>query len=71
VANAGRQSSYLLPLLVLPAVVPLVLAAAEATRLAVEHDVGSDWWRWVQLIAAFAIVFVAAGIALFEYAVEE
>ena len=31
VANTGRQSSYLLPLLVLPAVIPLVLGAAEAT----------------------------------------
>ena len=52
VANTGRQSSYLLPLLVLPTVIPLVLGAAEATRLAVEHDFGPDWWRWVQLLAA-------------------
>ena len=71
VANTGRQSSYLLPLLVLPTVIPLVLGAAEATRLAVEHDFGPDWWRWVQLLAGFAIVFITAGIVLFEFAVEE
>ena len=71
VANTGRQSSYLLPLLVLPAVIPLVLGAAEATRLAVEHDFSQDWWRWVQLLAAFAIIFITAGIVLFEFAVEE
>ena len=71
VANTGRQSSYLLPLLVLPTVIPLVLGAAEATRLAVEHDFSQDWWRWVQLLAAFAIVFITAGIVLFEFAVEE
>lgn len=70
-ACGSRQSSYLLPLLVLPAVVPLVLGAAEATRLAVENDFGPDWWRWVQLLAAFAVVFVTAGTVLFEFAVEE
>jgi heme exporter protein B len=71
VANTGRQSSYLLPLLVLPAVVPLVLGAAEATRLAVEYEFGPAWWRWVQLLAGFAVVFITAGIVLFEFAVEE
>ena len=71
VANTGRQSTYLLPLLTLPAVVPLVLGAAEATRLAVAEDFGPDWWRWVQMLAAFAVIFVAAGVALFEFAVEE
>jgi heme exporter protein B len=70
-ANAGRQSSHLLTLLVLPAVAPLVLGAAEATRLAIEHDFGPAWWRWVQLLAAFAVVFVAAGTVLFDFVVEE
>ena len=64
-ACGSRQSSYLLPLLVLPAAVPLVLGAAEATRLAVEHDFGPDWWRWIQLLAAFAVVFVTAGTRAF------
>ena len=36
-----------------------------------EHDFGPAWWRWVQLLAGFAIVFVTAGIVLFEFAVEE
>ena len=71
VASSERQSSYLLPLLVLPAVVPLVLGAAEATRLVMEQDFGPEWRRWIQLLAAFAVVFVTAGIVLFEFAVEE
>jgi heme exporter protein B len=71
VANTGRQSSYLLPLLVLPTIIPLVLGAAEATRLAAEHDFGPAWWRWVQLLGAFAIIFITAGIGLFEFAIEE
>jgi heme exporter protein B len=58
-------------LLVLPLVIPVVLAAAEATRLITVDDLGPAWWRWVQLLGAFAIVFVTAGTALFSFVVEE
>jgi heme exporter protein B len=66
-----RHSAYLLPLLVLPVVIPVVLAAAEATRLTVDADLGPEWWRWVQLLAAFAIVFVTGGLVLFDFVAEE
>ena len=66
-----RHGGGLVALVVLPLSVPVLLAAAEATRLLMEGDPGPEWWRWIQLLAAFAIVFLAAGIALFEYAVEE
>ena len=70
-ASGIRHSAYLLPLLVLPLVIPVVLAAAEATRLAVENDLGAPWWQWVELLGAFAIISVTAGIALFDYVVED
>jgi heme exporter protein B len=60
-----------LALLVLPLVIPVVVAAAEATRLILENDLGREWWRWIQFLAAFAVVFVVAGSVLFEYAVKE
>jgi hypothetical protein len=47
------------------------LGVAEATRLAIEHDFSADWWRWMQLLACFAVVFVTAGIVLFEFAIED
>jgi heme exporter protein B len=67
--QAGRAN--LLALLVLPVVVPVVLGAAEATRLLVPDELGAAWWRWVQLLAAFAVVFITAGWILFEYVIEE
>ena len=70
-ATGIRHSAYLLPLLVLPTVIPVVLAAAEATRLTVEGHFDLEWWRWIQLLGAFAIVFVSVGIALFDFAVED
>jgi heme exporter protein B len=66
-----RQSAYLLPLLVLPMAVPVVLGAAEATRLAADGDFGPEWWRWIQLLAAFAVLFVTLGMVLFDFVVED
>jgi heme exporter protein CcmB len=65
----GRSGS--LATLVLPLVLPVVLAASEATRLGLEGDLGPAWGRWVLLLAAFAVVFVAAGCALFEFTVAD
>ena len=66
-----RQGGNLLMLLVLPMVIPVVLAAAEATRLIAAGDIGPQWLRWVQLLAAFAVVFTTAGTVLFDFAVED
>jgi heme exporter protein B len=69
-ASLGRSGS-LLVLLALPLVLPVLLAAAEATRLLVEGNIDAVWWRWVQLLAAFAAAFVVAGALLFEFALED
>ncbi len=66
-----RQRNAVLSLLVLPLVLPVVLAGAEATRLIAEDNLGVPWWRWVQFLAAFAIVFTTIGIVLFGFLVEE
>ncbi len=66
-----RHSANLSVLLVLPLVIPVVLAAAEATRLIAQDDLGAEWWRWMQLLAAFAVVFTTAGTVLFEFVAEE
>jgi heme exporter protein B len=71
VTHGLRQRSAVLSLLVLPLLLPLVLAAAEATRLGAEGDLGSEWWRWVQFLGAFAIVYTTLGIVLFGFLVEE
>ncbi len=70
-ASGIRQKGSLLVLLVLPLVVPVLLAAAEATRLMCEDRLGAEWWRWVQLLGAFAGVFVAGGTMLIDVAVED
>ncbi len=66
-----RRGGSLLALLVLPLVVPVLLAAAEATRLIAEDDLGADWWGWVRLLSAFAVLFVTAGVVLFDFVIED
>ena len=70
-ASGLGRSGTLLSILALPLMIPVVLAAAEATRLLAEGQLGDAWWRWIQFLGAFAIVFLTAGTVLFEYAIED
>jgi heme exporter protein B len=61
----GRDS--LLPLLALPVLAPLLIAASRATEAAFGSttiDTNSGW-AWVALLAVFAVSFAAAGAAAF------
>ena len=58
-------------LLALPAAIPVVLAAAEATRLLAEGRLDAAWWDWNGLLAAFAAIFTVAGMVLMDFVVEE
>jgi heme exporter protein B len=70
-ATGGGKGGQLLVLVVLPLAIPVLLAAAECTRLTVENRIDDAWWRWLQLEGAFSVVFVTAGALLFEYAIED
>lgn len=66
-----RRHGSLAALVTLPMVIPVVLAAAEASRLLVEGGLGAAWWRWVQLLGGFALIFTVVGTVLFEFVIEE
>jgi heme exporter protein B len=70
-ATSLGRSGNLLVVLVLPLAIPVILAAAEATRLIAESHIDAAWWRWVQFLGAFAVVFVIVGTLLFPAAVED
>jgi heme exporter protein B len=63
--------SGLLSVVLLPLASPVVLAAAAATRCLVVEDFGDSWWRWLQLLGCFALVFGTLGSVLFEVVIEE
>jgi heme exporter protein B len=71
VAIGLRRKGGLVALIQLPLAVPVLLAAGDATRRLAEGDLGRDFWRWAQLLAAFAAMFLTLGVLVFEFLVEE
>jgi heme exporter protein B len=71
VTSGTRHRANPLVLLVVPLALPVLLGAAEATRLMMASDFGAEWLRWTQLLGAFATIFVTAGVVLFDFVVEE
>jgi len=66
-----RIREVLLPILLLPIVVPIILAAVNATREVLIHQDFSTLGSWLQLLVAFDVIFVAAGFLVFDYVVGE
>jgi heme exporter protein B len=69
-ADGLRVRDTLLPLLLLPVLAPVVLAATRATEYALD-GAPSDGWPWVQLLGVFAVVYVAFGVMAFGPLLEE
>jgi heme exporter protein B len=69
-AGGVRARETLLPLLVLPAVMPIMLGGTRAFEAALD-GAPADAWPWVQLLGAFAVLVVAAGVVAFGPLLEE
>jgi heme exporter protein B len=69
-ATGLRARDTLVPLLVLPAVTPVMLGATRAFAAALEGST-SEAWQWVQLLAAFSLLAIAAGAMAFGPLLEE
>jgi heme exporter protein B len=65
-----RVRETLLPLLLLPILAPVLLGATRAFEAAIAGTPG-DGWPWVELLAAFAAIYVAFGVFAFGSLLEE
>jgi len=70
IAAGLRVRDTLLPLLVLPVLAPVLLAAARACEAALAGT-PAEGWPWVRLLFVFAVVYVAFGIVAFGPLLEE
>jgi heme exporter protein B len=66
-----QAREVMLPLLMLPIVAPLLLAAVKATAAALLGDPLGDLAAWLQLLGAFDAVMLVAGAATYGYLLEE
>lgn len=69
-ASGLRVRETLLPLLLLPALAPVLIAATRAVEAALD-GVSSEGWPWCSLLAVFAIVYLAIGTLAFGPLMEE
>ena len=65
-----RVRETLLPLLLLPILAPVLLGATRSFEAALA-GAPSDGWPWVELLAAFAAIYVAFGVLAFGSLLEE
>jgi heme exporter protein B len=72
VAGGTRLGDALLPLVVLPIVVPVLVAAVESSRALLGPGTGgNELVRWWVLMSAFDVLLVVVAAAAFRFVVEE
>jgi heme exporter protein B len=71
-AAETRARELIVPLLLLPLVVPLLIACAQATEPLLRQDGGPDeLWRWLGLLTLYDVVFVLLSVAVFDFLLED
>lgn len=67
----SRTREVMLPILLLPLMIPVILAAIQSINIFIKGDETSDAFRWIKLIVSFDLVFTFVVYAIFDYIVEE
>jgi heme exporter protein B len=65
----GRETTF--PILILPVVLPIVMAAVNASNAILADLPLSDWIIWPALLASCDVIFLVLALFLFDYIVEE
>lgn len=71
VAFNSRAREVMLPLLMLPLVVPVVIGSVRVTSLVLTPDLGGGAVAWLNLLAAFDILFLAVCYYSFGFLLED
>jgi heme exporter protein B len=67
-----RLRDLLVPLLLLPLLVPVLIAAANATKpLLMLHPAATDLGKWLGFMALYDMVFVLLAVAVFDFLLED
>jgi len=66
-----RRSELLLPLLLFPAATPVVIWGVKATKLCLSGRGLGEFAYLIGLSACFGVIFIVAGILLFDFVLEE
>jgi heme exporter protein B len=71
-AAETRARELIVPILLLPLLVPLLIACAQATEPLLRQDASpEDLGRWLGLLSLYDVVFVLLSVAVFDYLLED
>ncbi len=71
IASGTRARDIMLPILFLPMVVPILIAAVKATAVLIGQEPVQNAFTWLQLIGAFDVIFLVVSALVFEFAITE
>jgi heme exporter protein B len=71
IAINTRARDIMLPILFLPAVVPVIVAAVKSTTSVLAGKPWGDMLTWLQIMIAFDIIYLVIATLVFEFVVEE
>ncbi len=66
-----KAREMVLPILFLPIVVPIIIAAVKASGMALSQASWGEMSSWLGIIIAFDVVFLVVPILIFTYIIEE
>ncbi|MBP7929268.1 MAG: heme exporter protein CcmB [Acidimicrobiia bacterium] len=69
-SGSGRRADMLLPVLVLPVLAPIMIAATQSWEAGLDAGVGSGW-DWTGLIGLFDLLYVSMGMLVFAPLMED
>jgi heme exporter protein B len=71
-AAETRARELVVPLLLLPLLMPVLIACAQATEPLLRQDAGpEDLGRWLALLSLYDVVFVLLSVAVFDFLLED
>lgn len=66
-----RARELVLPVLFLPLVIPVMISAVKASGLALSGESWSSLASWLEIIAAFDVIFLVTSVLVFNFVIEE
>ena len=71
IAINTRARDLMLPILFLPVIVPVIVAAVKATAPVLAGEPWGDILTWLQIMIAFDIIYLVISTLVFEFVIEE
>lgn len=66
-----KAREIVLPILFFPIVSPIIISAVKASDLALSGEPWSGMYSWLQVIAAFDVIFLVVSFLVFAFVIEE